>query len=83
MTIPAQANWKSLDRGIYVSAAMAICALVVAGFWPSYFSKLFLAAKLVVCEIQHLRFLAANMRILAEHSRRVKWLIAGAIRDRL
>ena len=43
MTIPAQANWKPLDRGIYVSAAMAICALVVAGFWPSYFSKLFSA----------------------------------------
>ena len=43
MPIPAQANWKSLDRGIYVSAAMAICALVVAGFWPSYFFKLFSA----------------------------------------
>jgi hypothetical protein len=32
---------RSLDRGIYVPAAIAICALVVAGFWPSYFSKLF------------------------------------------
>lgn len=43
MTMPAQANWKPLDRGIYIFAAMAICALVVAGFWPSYFSKLFSA----------------------------------------
>ncbi len=43
MTMSAHANRRSLDRGIYVSAAMAICALVVAGFWPSYFSKLFSA----------------------------------------
>ena len=43
MTIPAQTNRSSLDRGIYVPAAIAICALVVTGFWPSYFSKLFSA----------------------------------------
>jgi len=43
MSIPAQANRRSPDRGIYVLAAIAICALVVTGFWPSYFSKLFTA----------------------------------------
>lgn len=41
MTIPAQTNARSLDRGIYLSAAIAAGALIVAGFWPSYFSKLF------------------------------------------
>jgi uncharacterized membrane protein YozB (DUF420 family) len=40
VTIPAQTNGRSLDRGIYVPAAIAICALVGTGFWPSYFSKL-------------------------------------------
>jgi hypothetical protein len=41
MTMPTHAIRRSLDRAIYVPAAIAICALVVTGFWPSYFSKLF------------------------------------------
>src|SRR5580704_3981621 len=43
MTTPGQTNRTSLDRSIYVPAAIAICALVVTGFWPSYFSRLFSA----------------------------------------
>lgn len=39
--MPTQRYNHSLDRGIYVPAAIAICALVAIGFWPSYFSKLF------------------------------------------
>jgi hypothetical protein len=39
--MPTHASRRSLDRAIYVPAAIAICALVVTGFWPSYFSKLF------------------------------------------
>jgi hypothetical protein len=41
VTIPAQIIRRSPDRAIYALAAIAICALVVTGFWPSYFSKLF------------------------------------------
>lgn len=29
------------DRALYLSGAVAVCALVIAGFWPSYFSKIF------------------------------------------
>jgi hypothetical protein len=31
----------SLDRGLYLAAAVAVCGLVIAGFWRSYFSKFF------------------------------------------
>ena len=43
MTASTRTDGQSLDRGIYVSAGIVVCALVVTGFWPSYFSKLFSA----------------------------------------
>jgi hypothetical protein len=45
VTMPAQTSSNALDRGIYVPAAIGIGALVVVGFWPSYFSKLFVRSE--------------------------------------
>jgi len=50
----AQTTRRSLDRGIYVPAAIVVCALVVAGFWPSYFSKLFSAQSEPLTALVHL-----------------------------
>ena len=40
VTEQARPGNRTFDRGIYVSAGIAVCTLVVAGFWSSYFSKL-------------------------------------------
>ncbi len=52
-TTPARAT-RSSDRGIYPPAAIAVCALVVAGFWRSYFSKLFAAPSEPLTVLVHL-----------------------------
>jgi hypothetical protein len=52
--MPAQTHMRSLDRAIYVPAAIAVCALVVAGFWPSYFSKLFSAQSQPLTVLVHM-----------------------------
>lgn len=54
MTMPAQADRRSPDRGLYVPAAIVIAAVVVAGFWPSYFSKLFSAQSEPLTALVHL-----------------------------
>ena len=41
MTTLTHAGRRSLDCGIYVSAGVVVFALVVTGFWRSYFSKIF------------------------------------------
>lgn len=41
MTTLTRTGRRSLDRGIYLSAGIVVCALVITGFWPSYFSKIF------------------------------------------
>jgi hypothetical protein len=54
MTIQIQTNVRSRDRGVYLFAAIAVGALVVAGFWPSYFSKLFFVPSEPLTVLVHL-----------------------------
>ncbi len=54
MTTRASPGNRSLDRGIYVSAGIAVCAVVVAGFWSSYFSKLLSVPSAPLTTLVHL-----------------------------